>query len=367
MPTDGAFFRRTALATTSVVAESFDVETQSKIQRMRARDGLSFIQIRRWWLHLRGTRPRTWVFVGVSVICLLFYQRESITTNESTCNFRQRPLMVQLLGRANITQLTLKDTPELFIEDRRNHYWIDGGVEWHYPRSERKQGCVALGKWQDEHHPSCLVVHEIDLLQKQFRLLGSGYYRSGFMFQEYDGTKRALKMKRYKSKLDFNERLWDKHRRDALALEQMSNSPYVMNIYGYCMNSVIVDYSDKRSLYHIFDSELSKEELLKVAHDVACAVRDAHNFDERERATIVHADISPDQFLLVDGIYKLNDFNRGKFLSWDPERDEQCGISYELNGGNVSANMVQPTFFEIYASKRGCALPREVLTLLNCF
>jgi serine/threonine protein kinase len=86
----------------------------------------------------------------------------------------------------------------------------------------------------------------------------------------------------------------------------------------------------------------SKEELLKVAHDVACGVRDAHNFDHRERATIAHCDLSPDQFLLVDGVYKLNDFNRAKFLSWDPERDEQCGFTFELNQGNVSANVLRP-------------------------
>jgi hypothetical protein len=156
------------------------------------------------------------------------------------------------------------------------------------------------------------------------------------MFQEYDGTKRALKMKSYESERGFYERIWDKHQRDALVLEQTSNSPYIMNIYGYCMNLIIVDYSDKCSLYHIFDSEPSKEELLKVAHDVACGVRDAHHFDERDRATVVNADIGPDQFLMIDGVYKLNDFNRGKFLSWDPERDRQCGVTYELNKGNVS-------------------------------
>jgi serine/threonine protein kinase len=164
------------------------------------------------------------------------------------------------------------------------------------------------------------------------------------MFREYDGTMRALKMKRFESSRDFDERVWDKHRRDALALEQMTNSPYIINIYGYCVNSVIVDYSDKGSLYRVFRSEPSKEELLKVAHDVACAVRDANHFDNRERATIAHTDINPDQFLLVDGVYKLNDFNRAKFLSWDPERDEQCGFTFELNQGNVSADVLRALY-----------------------
>ena len=39
----------------------------------------------------------------------------------------------------------------------------------------------------------------------------------------------------------------------------------------------------------------------------------AHHFDERDRVTVVHADISLDQFLIVDGVYKLNSFNRASF------------------------------------------------------
>jgi hypothetical protein len=266
---------------------------------------------------------------------------------QSTCDFRQRPVMVQLQGRNSVTQLAFEEIPEHFVQDRRNHYWINGGAEWHDPRSERKEGCVALGKWQDEHHPSCLVVHEIDLAhsrsgqQEQFRFLGSGHYRDAIMFREYDGNMRALKTYRYTSTRGFDERIWDKHRRDALATEQMTDSPHVINIYGYCTNAAVVDFSDKGSLERVFRSKPSKAELLQVAHDVACAVRDAHHFDDKGRATIAHCDIKLDQFLLVNGVYQLNDFNRAKFLSWDPERNEQCGFTFELNQGNVrTTNML---------------------------
>ena len=76
--------------------------------------------------------------------------------------------MVQVRGNImNITQLTLMENTERFIKDRQNQYWMDGGMEWYHQWSEWKQGCVALGKWHDEHHPLCRVVHEIDLLQSR--------------------------------------------------------------------------------------------------------------------------------------------------------------------------------------------------------
>ena len=41
---------------------------------------------------------------------------------------------------------------------------------------------------------------------------------------------------------------------------------------------------------------------------------DTHNVDKEGKATIAHTDIGPDQFIMIDGRYKLNDFNRARFL-----------------------------------------------------
>jgi len=64
---------------------------------------------------------------------------------------------------------------------------------------------------------------------------------------------------------------------------------------------------------------------------------DTHNcpfqlqVDSQGRATIVHMDIKANQFILINGTYKLNDFNMCEFLRWDPEEEEYCAF----DGGYV--------------------------------
>ena len=46
-----------------------------------------------------------------------------------------------------------------------------------------------------------------------------------------------------------------------------------------------------------------------------------------------HTDIKADQFIYQDGFYKLSDFNRVRFLTWDFKKNEQCGFKVGKNGG----------------------------------
>ena len=60
-----------------------------------------------------------------------------------------------------------------------------------------------------------------------------------------------------------------------------------------------------------------------------------HNFDKEGVASIAHTDITPGQFVLVDGVYKLNDFNRARFIRWSREEDRPCGYYVGKNPGKV--------------------------------
>ena len=68
---------------------------------------------------------------------------------------------------------------------------------------------------------------------------------------------------------------------------------------------------------------------------IACCVQIA-NFDGEGRASVAHTDITPGQFILVDGKYKLNDFNRARLIRWDKEKNEPCGFHVGNNPGKVS-------------------------------
>jgi serine/threonine protein kinase len=107
-------------------------------------------------------------------------------------------------------------------------------------------------------------------------------------------------------------------------------------MYGYCTNTGLFDFADGGDLYDIFDKRpgVTKRELLHLAYNVTRSIHDAHHFDEMGRPTLAHTDIKPDQFLLHEGYYKLSDFNRVRFLTWNYKEDLQCGYRVGKNGGN---------------------------------
>ena len=211
-------------------------------------------------------------------------------------------------------------------------------------------------EWVHDLHPSCLQFHSIDMTdfflndkrtsvgvngkedREKFRFIAEGGFRAAFMITEFDGTRRVLKTLRYANNRDFDHRNLDRMRRDAVVSEQLTASPYIADIYGYCAQSALVDYSNGQDLDYIFDQKINptKDELFQIAHDVAQSVADAHHFNKEGRATIVHMDIKPDQWILLDGRYKLNDFNLARFLTWDPVKQQNCDVASGYSGGRVS-------------------------------
>lgn len=133
----------------------------------------------------------------------------------------------------------------------------------------------------------------------------------------------------------FDLRSFDRHRRDAVSFDQLSSSPLVINIYGYCSNTGIFKYGEGGDLKSIYerDPHISKEELLHIAYNVSMSVAHAHHYDENGHATIAHTDIKVDQFLYEDGYYKLTDFNRARFLLWNEETNKHCGFTVGKNAG----------------------------------
>jgi len=197
--------------------------------------------------------------------------------------------------------------------------------------------CIILADWQLAYHPSCNMIHETDLSSFNntgLKIVNNGAFRDVWRVIEFDGTFRVLKTLRYIAKRHFDHRNFDRHRRDAMAFEQLSSSSVVVNIYGHCSNSALFDFCDGGDLYEFFNSDPSKFELLKVAYEISASVADAHNLDSMGRPTISHTDVKPDQWILgSDGHYRLNDFNRARFLGWDEKQNTTCPFYVGKNGG----------------------------------
>lgn len=110
--------------------------------------------------------------------------------------------------------------------------------------------CRAQYSWQLTSFPTCNAIHETDLTNLpapnrktvQVRLITYGFYRDVWLIQEFNQAKRVLKTLRYEH--DFTPRNYDRHRRDALAMERLTKSPHILNIYGYCGNSGLFEYAE---------------------------------------------------------------------------------------------------------------------------
>ena len=72
---------------------------------------------------------------------------------------------------------------------------------------------------------------------------------------------------------------------------------------------------------------------LCIAAQAAMGVAAIHNVDKEGQASIAHTDIAPGQFIRINGMYKLNDFNRARFIQWSPYQNLTCGYYVGKNPG----------------------------------
>jgi len=339
-------------------------DASTKHHGIRPIEGLSYARIAagRMLLRLRAHRSKKSLLVPlVAVVFLLLFitlsKRVKVSSTKTRTiprtipgvPFVQRPIMVQMTNYS-VTPLPL---PEEYhpLEERENRFWVDHGTSQHKPRSKVKKGCTALAPdWMESFHPSCNSFHEVSMSElvhedgwELIRLVNNGAYRDVWGIRDYDGQRRVLKTLRYVDNRYFDQRNFDRHRRDAVASEQLSASPYIVDIYGYCSNSALTDYCDGGDLFDVRELQNpDKFDLLQIAHDVAQSVADAHHYDDKGRATIAHTDLKPNQWIYLNGRYKLNDFNRCRFMSWNNERDQVCGFEVARNAGVVSVQSGKP-------------------------
>ena len=127
--------------------------------------------------------------------------------------------------------------------------------------------CRAMHDWQRWTRPTCNVFHELDLADAvetstdgRVRIVNNGFFRDVWTVSDFavDPAVRrpvrtttsssssyewpalkpkwhALKTLRYEHR--YLDRNYDRHRRDAMAMERLTASPYIVDIYGHCGNS----------------------------------------------------------------------------------------------------------------------------------
>ena len=190
--------------------------------------------------------------------------------------------------------------------------------------------------------------------------LSSGTYRDAFRYEREDGTlpngRDDFVIKRLLYRRGFVQYDLYKIRKEASIFDQLSAAPLVLDMYGYCGGSVLVESMDKNLWKYVIyqktkgqysQSELDKmdhpsmnnftiAEKLQMALEMAESLAAMHG---NKGGEIVHADTHIEQWLLDShGTTKLNDFNNAVISTWDDKKGDYCyhGRSY---GGIVSYNL----------------------------
>lgn len=210
------------------------------------------------------------------------------------------------------------------------------------------ENCVPLAEWMTDSYPNCNLFHEIslprsilanttspELTDEELTQLGRGWFRTTWRWDRLD---EALVLKTLRFEREFLNEYYDLHNRDAVAMERLTASPYVVDVYGYCGQSAINELADfpfdnmqyletlSRRMRGIYDHE-SLFLRLGIAAGMAQGLADVHRAGGDGRALMAHYDINPRNVALFRGARpKINDFNIAEFLHYNPQTNQTCGF-----------------------------------------
>jgi len=223
------------------------------------------------------------------------------------------------------------------------------------PRKSRKpedrtKGCEPT-EWQTLSFPTCNEIHALDLREelglrrshaplqntnatKTNNYVGSGLWRTVWKVRGHGDLTLVLKM--MKGEHDVDSRNMDRHRRDALSMERLTSSPNIVSIYGHCGNTVLTEHLPHgldTLIYNDGDTKQNDTDAtrhtplgrLRLALHVARGVAAIHDLPG---GPIIHADIQAKQFLVdPQGVVKLNDFNRCRFMNNNTKTKTPCPVT----------------------------------------
>jgi tRNA A-37 threonylcarbamoyl transferase component Bud32 len=124
----------------------------------------------------------------------------------------------------------------------------------------------------------------------------------------------------------FQDRYFEFSRVDALAMERLTSSPYIMSINGFCGASVVTERSTD-AFADVVD-KLSSRSKVDVAIKVARSIADVHEIDgPNSTASLVHNDININNiFMGPKNNPLLNDFNIAVLTMKDRSNNSTCSF-----------------------------------------
>jgi len=130
------------------------------------------------------------------------------------------------------------------------------------------EDCKLRHDWQKTSFPTCNMLHEVDLTSpwmsphygrrrrpnERYRVVGHGFWRDVWIIDNNSGKNNTqllpsgdtkpgvLKTMRYKH--DFTLRNFDRMRRDAVAMDRLTESKFIIDIYSFCGTSSMSEFGE---------------------------------------------------------------------------------------------------------------------------
>ena len=248
-------------------------------------------------------------------------------------------------------------TTEVF--DRFNHI---KALAMHQYMTE----CVPMVSWHTQSFPTCNTFHEMDIISDTTTIPSSsssssittnddisllsdqGSWRSVWKVRrnvwwhlrsnhttndtnrstttaDIDEETMVLKLLKFQRR-DFDEESYHHHRIDAMAMERLTRSTHIVNIYGYCGQSVLTEYASTSARSLTKDKSLSSLDRLKLGRDIVQAMTHLHSidYDNATNITMTHNDLNMANAVAVQQQIKLNDFNIGMVQRWNTTSQRIC-------------------------------------------
>lgn len=127
----------------------------------------------------------------------------------------------------------------------------------------------------------------------------------------------------------FEEKYYEDNRVDAVSMERLTGSPYIINMYGFCGLTVVQEFAG-RELAHVIDAEkLDSVQKLNLARQITQGVADIHSIQADDpsdtQPTLVHNDINLANLMFTaDNRPVLNDFNIAIMLMRAKDNGSMC-------------------------------------------
>jgi hypothetical protein len=145
-------------------------------------------------------------------------------------------------------------------------------------------------------HPTCNEFHAMDFQEmlpgNQASILSNkGSFRTAWEFHESlnnstgMSTTNTMVLKTLRPEHAYTEEYFDYQQVDAIVMEQLTASPYIIDMYSYCGMSVLTDFAET-TVSRVLDKLTKPVETLKLAKQVAKGVWDMH------REGVIHNDVN---------------------------------------------------------------------------